>query len=994
MTDLTSPAHLITGSPYFNEDWYRLRYPDAAQSDGLTLAAHYLRFGWRLGRDPGPEFSTSGYLEEYGDRVAPGLNPLLHFLQEGRADGLVPIAPSGRHALIIHAGLPEALPDLAAHAAFYPARAPRFLLCPADASAEYKARIDAAFPGARRIEIRASELEDGDLGALCALDSMVDLSAFGFLCRIRAPRAIEAGSPDAARSWRRLGLKGTLPDTEAVIRCIADFRTDGHLVLGGAVRGVSTLLAKGAADEAALEREFLRTGSFWLRPALIPALKALPSELDPVQRLIAAAGVGAPIRLQDTARADQTRRSTLHAGSMPASLLPEPADSARPASDPDKLRGNLDNPTATNARGWIALLGDDAPRQALLTIGSSELEVTAGGFRDDLLRNGINAGWHAFQVQVPIAEMDGQLKQVVLRDGETGKVVARGQMSWRKPKPDYADFQGFLRQRMTLPVIEAPFAEEDKRCFAVMEGIANRFCASAAALATPPLVSVVMPVYNREAIVAEAIASVLAQEYPHFELIVVDDGSTDGSAAVIEGFADPRLRLLRLPENAGQTVARNTGLKAARGEILAFLDSDNQWDSRYLGATVGAFDALPGADVIYSGMLLYRGTADTPFAVRYGHFNRALLENKNYIDTNVIALRRRFLGDAPAFDETLRRYPDYDAILRFSETGRLVSVPMLLCHYYYDKAENAMTNDPRHAGDMEVIRSRMVARRTARLAAADQAGLARPVTVVIPNWQSLDDLRACLAALMARDWQGLLDIVVVDNASDADVVSALQDEARAGRIRLIESDRNYGFTHAVNRGIAAARAGSDILLLNNDAIVQGGAIQALQHAALGLPDAGMTVPRQILPGSTKTIVEHVPYANPAMDCDVNLSAHHRNIAQVPLFHDGGPLELGFAPFFAVYIRHETITALGPLDAEYGRHYRSDRVYCDMMRNLLGLKLYYVPEAHVLHKLQQATDRLRGQDGRSTEFELMFRRNQWDRKTAAELGFRFAPWDMF
>jgi len=137
----------------------------------------------------------------------------------------------------------------------------------------------------------------------------------------------------------------------------------------------------------------------------------------------------------------------------------------------------------------------------------------------------------------------------------------------------------------------------------------------------------------------------------------------------------------------------------------------------------------------------------------------------------------------------------------------------------------------------------------------------------------------------------------------------------------------------------------------------------------------------------------VPFASEDYDCDVNISAHHRNIARVPVFHNGKNLEPSFAPFFAVYIQRDLMIArIGVLDAEYGRHYRSDRVYCDMARNVGGKKIYYVPEAFVIHKLQKATDCLREMGPGSKEFELMFTRNQWDKETAAQLGFRSAPWD--
>src|SRR5437762_7674264 len=89
------------------------------------------------------------------------------------------------------------------------------------------------------------------------------------------------------------------------------------------------------------------------------------------------------------------------------------------------------------------------------------------------------------------------------------------------------------------------------------------------------LVSVILPVYNRESTIARAIESVLAQTYRHFELIVVDDGSTDGTARVVESF-DSRIRVVAQP-HAGAYAARNRGLRSAHGELIAFADSDDAW---------------------------------------------------------------------------------------------------------------------------------------------------------------------------------------------------------------------------------------------------------------------------------------------------------------------------------------------------------------------------------------------------------------------------------
>ncbi|MEP9356016.1 glycosyltransferase family 2 protein [Xanthobacter sp. KR7-65] len=114
-----------------------------------------------------------------------------------------------------------------------------------------------------------------------------------------------------------------------------------------------------------------------------------------------------------------------------------------------------------------------------------------------------------------------------------------------------------------------------------------------------PVVSVVMPVYNVEAYVADAIRSVLAQTFTDFELIVVDDGSTDASAAIIAGFDDLRLRVIR-QTNRGLAGARNTGIRAAAGRYIALLDSDDLWTPDKLDAHVRHLDRAPHVGVSYS----------------------------------------------------------------------------------------------------------------------------------------------------------------------------------------------------------------------------------------------------------------------------------------------------------------------------------------------------------------------------------------------------------
>ena len=113
-----------------------------------------------------------------------------------------------------------------------------------------------------------------------------------------------------------------------------------------------------------------------------------------------------------------------------------------------------------------------------------------------------------------------------------------------------------------------------------------------------PTVSIVMPVWKSERYIAEAVKSVLGQTFEAFELLIVDDGSPDGSLDICRAFSDPRIRYLR-QENRGLAAARNTGLRHARGEFIAFLDSDDIWEPEKLERHVAHLRSSPGVGVSF-----------------------------------------------------------------------------------------------------------------------------------------------------------------------------------------------------------------------------------------------------------------------------------------------------------------------------------------------------------------------------------------------------------
>lgn len=114
------------------------------------------------------------------------------------------------------------------------------------------------------------------------------------------------------------------------------------------------------------------------------------------------------------------------------------------------------------------------------------------------------------------------------------------------------------------------------------------------------MISVIIPLYNKAHCVTRTLASVAKQSFTDYEIVVVDDGSTDGGAELIEGLDIPRLRLVR-QQNAGVSAARNRGLGEAQGEFVAFLDSDDEWKSEHLATLASLAEKYPECSVFTTG---------------------------------------------------------------------------------------------------------------------------------------------------------------------------------------------------------------------------------------------------------------------------------------------------------------------------------------------------------------------------------------------------------
>lgn len=198
----------------------------------------------------------------------------------------------------------------------------------------------------------------------------------------------------------------------------------------------------------------------------------------------------------------------------------------------------------------------------------------------------------------------------------------------------------------------------------------------------PPLVSVVMPVYDDEDVVAAAIRSVLDQTLADLELVIVDDGSRDGSRERIAAQGDPRL-VLRWQAGAGPSHARNAGLRLCRSAgYLAFLDSDDAWEPVFLERMVEALSvAPPQVGLCYCDYTLsIDGGPPTRRVVEDASFP-ALVVHDGLVPMGSFVIRREVLDRVGPLDEGMARGEDYAWLLRVAAAYELQRVPETLFHY-------------------------------------------------------------------------------------------------------------------------------------------------------------------------------------------------------------------------------------------------------------------------------------------------------------------------
>ena len=206
-----------------------------------------------------------------------------------------------------------------------------------------------------------------------------------------------------------------------------------------------------------------------------------------------------------------------------------------------------------------------------------------------------------------------------------------------------------------------------------------------------PPVTVVIPTFNRASVIGRAIRSVLGQTCQDWELIVVDDGSTDGTEQAVRGLSDNRIKYIRHDRNGGGGAARNTGIRHAQGEYVAFLDSDDEWLPEKLQKDLEVFrNSDLSVGLVYTSKMILDETGrvlETRVATRSGWVYEALLDSNFIGSCSRVTVKREALQRVSGYDETLVAHQDWDLWLKVARVCKVGCVAYCLVkrHLGYDQ---------------------------------------------------------------------------------------------------------------------------------------------------------------------------------------------------------------------------------------------------------------------------------------------------------------------
>ncbi|MGE5799190.1 MAG: glycosyltransferase, partial [Syntrophaceae bacterium] len=443
----------------------------------------------------------------------------------------------------------------------------------------------------------------------------------------------------------------------------------------------------------------------------------------------------------------------------------------------------------------------------------------------------------------------------------------------------------------------------------------------------PPLVSVIVPTYNRPDQLVAALKSILAQTYRNVEIIVVNDCGTDVEPRISSLNQDRSITYVKHGKNRGLAAARNTGIKVARGKYIAYLDDDDLFYPPHVETLVRALESgeykVAYTDAYRAHQEKRNGEyavtkRDVPYSFDFD-YDRIL--TTNFIPVLCFMHERACVEETGLFDESLKRLEDWDMWIRMSRKFKFAHIKELTCEFSWRTDGTTMSS-----GQMdEFVEARK--RIADKYFSAPPSGAPRPryaekakeslVSIVILTFNQMNYTKECVESIRKHTPEPH-EILFVDNGSTDGTTQWLRKLSREnGRYRLIENKTNLGFAKGCNQGIEAA-SGEYVLLLNNDTVVTKDWLSGMLETLKSAPDIGIVGPMtNCISGIQK--VKKVGYS--AID---GLERYARTFREKNRHRR---TEARRVVGFCILFKRSLVEAIGPLDESFGTGNFEDDDFC-------------------------------------------------------------------
>ncbi|WP_421612200.1 glycosyltransferase [Agrobacterium tumefaciens] len=690
---------LIRASGLFDEPWYIERYPDVKML-GIDPVEHFAWIGSRLGRDPGPNFSTADYLERNKDVQRSGHIPLIHYHLHGKIEGRY--APPSKFAMF---GAPDFVRD-------------------AKSAEEVK-----SFPDAKCVAVFACFSKTGKLAKYVEY----------YLRQLR-----------------------TVCD-KIVVVADNDFSKHDLETLGSIA---SHVIAKphGEYDFGSYKRGFEHANkSGWLNDAdeLLLCNDSCVGPLFPIEQVF--------------------------------SSMRDAACDFWAITDNDQFQYHLQsyfvclNRNVFSSDAFAGIINSVEKKDNVNEV-IAEYEI---GLTAKLRAAGFKAG-----VYSPfIPQIEGVAEQAF-----------RFKLNYTKQLIDagcpFVKTKALSLSRYNLEGVDQTLARIKEINPVLAEYIAREPDFSRYGSAKDVSFSIVMPMFNRAQKVKRAIESVIAQTHQKWELLMIDDGSTDETEAVVQPYlSDARIKYVKTEKNKGVSAARNVGLEMASGEFIAYLDSDNRLRPNFLAVFANVSVEFPNHKVFYS-----RFCRVSDGVVIGRPFDLPTLVQSNFIDLGTFVHHRSCYQVNGGFDESLKRLVDWDLVLKYTRKYYPVYISGVLMEYTDDEADEGRISVRENLLKAHVVvRSRHTGRPI--------------VTTAIVSYNQEKYIAGTIEAAIRQSGDFIHEIIIADDGStdETSKIAAKYASEYPRLIRLIGDNTNVGISENFKRCFREA-SGEFIAILEGDDI--------------------------------------------------------------------------------------------------------------------------------------------------------------------------------